>query len=41
LKYPRPNGLEEPEIATAMQNVLSALEYIHHQGGIHRDIKVE
>lgn len=33
-------GLDEVMVATIMKEVLRALEYVHKQGGIHRDIKV-
>ena len=33
-------GLDEVVVATIMREVLKALDYVHKQGGIHRDIKV-
>ncbi|GAX82215.1 hypothetical protein CEUSTIGMA_g9643.t1 [Chlamydomonas eustigma] len=39
IKYAYPEGLDEIVIATIMREVLKAIDYVHRQGGIHRDIK--
>ncbi|KAJ9567924.1 hypothetical protein OSB04_003890 [Centaurea solstitialis] len=39
LKASHPEGFEEVVIATILREVLKALEYLHHHGHIHRDVK--
>lgn len=40
MKSVRPNGFEQPIIATLLLGVLKALSYLHSHGLIHRDVKV-
>ncbi|XP_052115831.1 serine/threonine-protein kinase BLUS1 isoform X2 [Arachis duranensis] len=39
LKAAHPDGFEEVVIATILREVLKGLEYLHHHGHIHRDVK--
>jgi serine/threonine-protein kinase OSR1/STK39 len=39
LKAAHPDGFEEVVIATVLREVLKGLEYLHHHGHIHRDVK--
>lgn len=40
MKSHHPDGFEEPVIATILLDTLKALDYLHHHGHIHRDVKV-
>lgn len=40
LKAAHPDGFEEVVIATVLREILKGLEYLHHHGHIHRDVKV-
>eukprot|EP01018_Ginkgo_biloba_P019417 Gb_16548 [translate_table: standard] len=39
MKSAYPNGLEEPIISKVLKQTLKALDYLHCQGHIHRDVK--
>jgi serine/threonine-protein kinase OSR1/STK39 len=39
MKTSCPNGFEEPVIALILKETLKALEYLHQQGHLHRDVK--
>lgn len=39
MKTSFPNGFEEPVIALVLKETLKALEYLHQQGHLHRDVK--
>lgn len=40
MKSYHPQGFDEPVIATLLHGALMALDYLHTNGHIHRDVKV-